>query len=136
MTRPVIIVVTSPVFETVAIDEFAVAQVIVRPVRVFPDASLAVALSCTVSPEVTSLESGAIVTDATAGGGGGGGGWVVASLPPPQDIKSALAGIAIQDRLIRSLRKMKRRLACTVASSTARPAHAPFGSPAFSYGRN
>src|SRR6266581_3376693 len=57
--------VTSPVVETMAIPGFEFVQVTARPARMFPAASLGVALSWVVPPTNTVAVAGLTVTDAT-----------------------------------------------------------------------
>src|SRR6266516_4470546 len=65
VAEPAATPVTSPLALTVATAVLPLAQVIVRPVRVLPFASLGVAASCTVWPTCTDAVAGFTVTDAT-----------------------------------------------------------------------
>src|SRR5438132_4685965 len=68
VTDPAATPVTSPAADTVAIAGFERVQVTARPVRMFPAASLAVAVSCTECPTRTPVAAGLTLTDATATG--------------------------------------------------------------------
>src|SRR5690349_20958464 len=56
---------TRPLLLTVAMVVLLLDQVMLRPVSVFPDASLVVAASCTVAPTLTLAVAGVTATDAT-----------------------------------------------------------------------
>jgi len=64
--EPAATAVTRPDAETVATAGTLLDQLIARPVRTFPDASRAVAVSCTVRPTYRLAEDGETLTDATA----------------------------------------------------------------------
>jgi hypothetical protein len=68
MTVPAANACTNPVPDTVATPALDDDQVIAAPVITFPDASLAVAVSCADWPTVTLAVAGETLTDATAGG--------------------------------------------------------------------
>src|SRR5690349_23621297 len=83
---PAVTPVTTPSFETVATPAALVAQMIGRPLKVLPAASLAVAVSWSVAWGTSDPVVWFSTTDATAagGGGGGGGGGGLTVPPPPQ----------------------------------------------------
>lgn len=66
LSVPTATAVTSPLAETVATEAVALDQVTARPLRAFPLASYAVAVSCTVWPGVTDAVAGVTRTEATA----------------------------------------------------------------------
>ena len=65
VAEPATLVVTRPAPETVATVVLFDDHVTVRPVRMFPLASLSVAVSCTVWPACTLADGGVTVTEAT-----------------------------------------------------------------------
>lgn len=65
---PAATAVTSPAPETVATPLFDDVQDTTRPVRVAPEASRVVAVSCWTAPGVNVVDAGDTVTDATGGG--------------------------------------------------------------------
>jgi hypothetical protein len=65
--EPAATAVTRPDAETVATAGTLLDQEIARPVRTFPDASRAVAVSCIVRPTYRLAEDGDTLTDATGG---------------------------------------------------------------------
>jgi hypothetical protein len=68
LAEPEVTPATTPLTETVATPAFDVDHVIVWLVSVFPVASLAIALSCTVPPAGTVALAGVTATDATVVG--------------------------------------------------------------------
>src|ERR1041384_2729694 len=65
VTEPALTPVTRPLAFTVATDVLPLDQVMLRPVRVLPDASFVVAVNFTVEPTSTLAIAGLMLTDAT-----------------------------------------------------------------------
>jgi hypothetical protein len=94
---PTLTAVTSPAALTVATAAFELAHVAVLPETVFPEASLAVAVSCAVAPMASSVaEAGVTVTDVTVGPTGS----VGPSSPGQAARKTAAARVAARSQFM------------------------------------